>query len=155
MATVFITGERRNCMTNFRHMLNLVLLACASFWIFGNDLSATETVEWTRLEKLQLEEPAVDMAISPDGRRIFVLTKQGKVHIYKAGTRESIELEVGQHVDQLQVGPGGDTLILNSRANRSLQVIALDFIQNIDIAGAPFKGPEDAPVVVVVFSDFE
>ena len=33
--------------------------------------------------------------------------------------------------------------------------IALDIIENISIQGSPFKGPQDAPVVIAEFSDFE
>ena len=142
-------------MMKFRDMVTFVLFSIGVVLFFGNNLFASETVEWNILETLQLEQSAIDVAVSPDGRRIFVLTEQGNVFIYTSGSRDSVKLDVGKHVDQIQVGPVGDTLILNSRKNMSLQVIALDFIQNIEVLGSTFKGREDAPVVVAVFSDFE
>ncbi len=33
--------------------------------------------------------------------------------------------------------------------------VCADKAQEIDISAAPFKGPVDAPVVIVVFSDFQ
>jgi hypothetical protein len=53
------------------------------------------------------------------------------------------------------MGPGGDSLILNSNKNKTVQIIVLDFIQNINIFGSPYKGSDDAPVVVAVFDDFQ
>jgi hypothetical protein len=38
---------------------------------------------------------------------------------------------------------------------KTVQVVSLDFFQKINVSGAPFKGPEDAAVVIAVFDDFE
>ena len=139
----------------FRDTITFALLTISVVLSYTDNLFASDTVEWSILETLQLEEAAIDMAVSPDGRRIFVLTEQGNVFIYSSAGRARVKLDVGKHVDQIKVGPIGDTLILNSRKNKSLRIIALDFIQNINVLGSPFKGREDAPIVVAVFSDFE
>ena len=119
------------------------------------NLSAADPIEWTILRTLQLDESAVDVAVSRDGRRIFVLTDQGKIIIYSPNTKVEAEIDVGKDVNQIKVGPKGDILILNNRKDKAVQLIAIDFIKNINVSGSPFKGPEDAPVVVAVFSDFE
>jgi hypothetical protein len=139
----------------FSDTITFVLLTISVVLCYTDNLFASSTVEWSILETLKLEEAAIDVAVSPDGRRIFVLSEQGNVFIYTSGSRASTNLDVGKHVDQIKVGPMGNTLILNSRKNMSLQVIALDFIQYINVLGSPFKGREDAPIVVAVFSDFE
>ena len=41
-----------------------------------------------------------------------------------------------------------------SRAS-GIRVAALDFARRIDTTGVPFKGVDNAPVVIAVFSDFE
>jgi hypothetical protein len=84
-----------------------------------------------------------------------VLTEQGQILIYSSAGQLIDKIEVGNHFDHVTVGAKGALLILNSRKNKSVQVITLDFIQNINISGSPFKGSEDAAVVVVVFDDFE
>ena len=119
------------------------------------NIFASDSVEWTLHKTLQLEAVPNDVAVSPDGRRIFVLTDQGEILIYSSTTQVDAKIDVGDHVDKIQVGPKGDVLILNSRKNKTVQIITLDFIQNINVSGSPFKGPEDAPIVIAVFDDFQ
>lgn len=116
---------------------------------------AAASVEWNVLKTLQLEAAPIDVAVSPDGKLIFVLTEQGKILIYSSGGPLKDKIDVGNHFDHIKVGPRGENLILNSRQNKSVQVITLDFIQDINVSGSPFKGSEDAAVVVAVFDDFE
>jgi hypothetical protein len=121
----------------------------------ASSLSASDAVEMTLLKTLKLEAAPIDLAVSADGRRIFVLTDQGKIIVYSANGEEEATIDVGAQVDKIQVGPRGDIIFCNSRQNKTLQVFAVDFIQNIDISGSPFKGPADAPVVIAVFDDFQ
>ena len=145
-------GDEEMRCENIKTILifTIVVLLCSMADIF-----AADSVEWTIQRTLQLEESAVDVAIAPDGRRIFVLTDQGKIMIYSSNLRVEAEMDVGKDVSQIKIGPQWDTLILNNRKNKTVQIISLDFIRNIDVSGSPYKGPEDAPVVVAVFSDFE
>jgi hypothetical protein len=52
-----------------------------------------------------------------------------------------------------------NTLIVTSSSEKILKTIQLEFIQNIDITGLPFKGPAkgpaNAPVTVAVFNDYQ
>ena len=119
------------------------------------NIFASDSVEWTIQKTLQLEAVPNDVAVSPDGRRIFVLTDQGEILIYSSAGKVEAKIDVGKHVDKIQMSPKGDVLILNSRKNKTVQVITLDFIQNINVSGSPFKGPEDASIVIAVFDDFQ
>lgn len=118
-------------------------------------LRASGAVEWSILKTLKLEAAPIDVAVSADGRRIFVLTDQGKIIIYGPNAVEEDAIDVGADVDKIRVGPEGDILFLNSRTDKSVKVISLDFIQNINVSGSPFKGPADAPIVIAVFDDFQ
>ena len=131
-------------------LFTVVIILGASVNIF-----AAGSVEWSILKTLQLEATPIDVAITPDGRRIFVLTDQGEVLIYPSTGKMEAKIDVGQHVDQIKLGPRGSTLILKSGKNKTVQVITLDFIQKINTTGAPFKGAEDAAVVIAVFDDFQ
>ena len=121
---------------------------------FGAAL-ASDTVEWNVYQTLQLDATPIDMAISADGRRIFVLTDQGEVLVYSSATNIEATLNVGKNVDQIKTGPREDTLILRSAKDKTVRIVTLDFIQNINISGSPFKGPENAAVVIAVFDDFQ
>ncbi|MGD1969136.1 MAG: hypothetical protein PVH74_06420 [Desulfobacterales bacterium] len=116
---------------------------------------ASDNVEWSVLQTLQLDATPIDVALTPDGRKIFVLTDQGKVLVFSRSTKPDAKIDVGNHVDRIKSGPRGDTLILSSGKNKTIQVISIDFIQTINTSGSPFKGPEDAPVVIAVFDDFQ
>ena len=130
--------------------LSIVIILSA----FTGGFSAGD-VEWNILKTLELDATPIDVAITPDGRRIYVLTDQGEILVYSSTQTVEGRIEVGKHVDQLKLGPRGETLILTSGRDKTIQVATVDFIQNIDTTGAPFKGPEDAPVVIAVFDDFQ
>jgi hypothetical protein len=117
--------------------------------------AASDTVEWEVYKTLQLDATPLDMLITPDGRRIFVLTNQGEILVYSSTTNIEATLKVGKNVDQMELGPGDDTLLLRSSKDRTIQIVALDFIQNVNISGSPFKGPENAPIVIAAFDDFQ
>ena len=116
---------------------------------------ASDNVEWNVYKTMQLDATPIDVALTADGRRIFVLTEQGEVLIYSSTNKLEAKIDVGKHVDQIKLGPGGETLILRSGKNKTVELITLDFIQKINITGSPFKGPEGAPVVIAVFDDFQ
>ena len=116
---------------------------------------AAGPVEWSILKTLQLEQTPIDVAVAPDGRRMFVLTEPGEIVIYSSTTQVEGKIDVGSHVDSINLGPGGNTLILSSSANKTVEIINFDFIQEINVSGAPWKGPADAPVVIAVFDDFQ
>lgn len=133
----------------------LILIAFSLVIPLRSQIAAAEDVEWETVNTLQMEAPSRDVAFSPDGSKIFVLSETGKVNIYSAAGEPKGTIEVGKEADQIRVGPKGDLLIVNSRRNKSIRVIQLEYVQDIDISGSPFKGPEDAPVVLTIFDDFE
>jgi DNA-binding beta-propeller fold protein YncE len=139
-----------------REKIKLVLLLTLTIVMGALTSSfASDNVEMNVYKNLQLEETPIDVAISPDGRRIFVLTDRGEVVVYSSAAKIEAKIDVGQHVDQIKLGPRGDTLILKSGKNKTVQIVSIDFIQKINTSGSPFKGPEDAPVVIAVFDDFQ
>ena len=105
--------------------------------------------------KFRAVDQAKDFDIANDGRSIFVLTHDGGIHIYALDGRLKDKIEVGKQIDEIKLDPGGENLFAINRQNQTVEVIAIDFIQKISTQGSPFKGSEDAPVVITDFSDFE
>ena len=105
--------------------------------------------------KFKVVKQALDFAIADNGRSVFVLTHNGRIYVYGLDGRLRNKIEVGKQIDHIKVGPKGERLFATNRQNQTLDVIALDFFQKISIEGSPFKGPENAPVVIAEFSDFE
>ena len=133
-----------------KRILLLIVLIGAVF-----SSSAPAAVDWKIQQTLNLDAAPVDMAVSLNGKWIFVLTDQGTINIYSPGGVFKDKLPVGKHIDQIKAGPREDVLLLKSRQNKTVQVLILDFIQQINVSGYPFKGPADAPVTLVVFSEFQ
>ena len=123
--------------------------------LFVSGAIGSATVEWEVLNTLKLEAPPLDVAISPDGKTVFVLTQEGNILIYEVSGRLTDKIEVGETIDQIKLGPKGVNLFATSRQNKTVKVIALDFIRQISTKGSPHKGVKDAPVVIADFSDFE
>jgi DNA-binding beta-propeller fold protein YncE len=132
---------------SYRILLTFIFLATAA--------PIHATVEWNIQTTLQTTAEPLDVAVHPDGQQIFVLTADGKVRIYDEQGNLTDTIEIGSHVDQLKISPEGERLFAASRRNKTVEVIELAFIRSINTSGAPFKGLEEAPVVITVFSDFQ
>jgi hypothetical protein len=120
----------------------------AASWVFA-------AVEINLQKTLTTDGVPVDMAVSQDGNLIFVLADNGNVLIYNQVGNLTDTIEIGPHIDQIEIGPRGERLFAASRRNKTVEIIDLDFIYEIDTLGSPSKGPLEAPVVIAVFSDFQ
>lgn len=112
-------------------------------------------VEWDIQRTLKLDAPPVDVAVSLNGKWIFVLSDQGQIAIYSPDGRVNGRINIGRHIDKISVGPREDLLLLSSRADRTVEVLSIDFVKQINVNDSPFKGPKEAPVVIAVFSEFQ
>lgn len=112
------------------------------------------TIEWGKT-RIDLEAPSRDVAFSSNDRWVFVLNDKGEVLVYSKEGKLEERIEVGMQAYQIRVATGGDVIYLSNRENESVEVVELDLIQRITTVGSPFKGPEDAPVVIAVFGDFQ
>jgi hypothetical protein len=112
-------------------------------------------VEYNVLKTLELEYQPIDMAFTASRNEIYVLNPKGELLIYDANNRLTETINVGEGYDRLQVIQGSNVLCLSSRKGKKIQVIQLEFVQKIDTFGSPYKGFENAPVVIAVFSEFQ
>lgn len=112
-------------------------------------------VEQEMLGTLELDHAPIDVAVSLSGHQIYVLDDQSRVLIFNTSGRLIDQLTVPVGTDQIKVGPREDLLFLGNRKNKTVKVIKLTFSHAIDLSDVPFKGPENAPVEIVVFSDFQ
>jgi len=104
---------------------------------------------------LNLDQNPIDIASTPDGQWVFILTS-GEVLVQSQATKK-IEgrIPVDKDIGRIAVSPRGDQLFVTNEKAKTLSVINVSFIQPIDVKGSPFKGPADAPVVIAVFEDFQ
>ena len=126
----------------------LVTVLTTASWVFA-------AVEINLQKTLTTDGVPVDMVVSQDGNLTFVLTDNGKVLIYDRIGKLTDTVEIGPHIDQIEIGPQGERLFAASRQNKTVEIITLDFIHEINTLGSPSKGPHEAPVTIAVFSDFQ
>jgi DNA-binding beta-propeller fold protein YncE len=137
------------------NMVRKILVSWVVMLLLASAAFGSATVDWEVLQTLQLDATPLDVAISPDGKTVFVLTQKGSIHIYQVNGRLTDKIEVGEQIDQIQLSPNGEQLFATNQQGKTVKVIALDFIKQIETKGSPYKGPGDAPVVIADFSDFE
>ncbi|MEJ2234245.1 MAG: hypothetical protein P8X67_09985 [Syntrophobacterales bacterium] len=125
------------------------------FLLFSWLALSPAAVEWDVAGTLNLKQKPRDAAIALNGRWIYVLTYDGEILIYSSDGKLEDSISVGKSVEGIKVGPREDILLLTSGQDKTVQLILLDFIQEINISGSPFKGNSDAPVAIATFNDFE
>jgi protein-disulfide isomerase len=62
---------------------------------------------------------------------------------------------VGTDFTHIEPGPTEAELYLLDKSGQRLRIAELTYPQEIGIDGSPFKGAEDAPVVIVEYTDFQ
>lgn len=134
---------------DFRWFLAVFLAALV--WV----PTASATVDWETGPTLSPDKPPLDVAASVDGKWTFVLTEGGKVDIYSADGKLNDTIPVDPTMNRLAVPGRGEKIILSSSKSKKVQEILVEYVMNIPTAGDPFLGPANAPVEVVVFSDFQ
>ncbi len=117
--------------------------------------SCFAALEWDVLKTLKLKDQPLDVAFSSNRNHIYVLNDKGEILIYHPNGRLLDKIIVGKGVDGIKLVPGSDVLLLTNGKDKEINIVRLDFIQKINISGSPYEGPENAPVVVAVFSEFQ
>lgn len=117
-------------------------------------------VEWEVSSTLKTTTAPLDVAASFDGKWTFVLAEGGKLYIYSDKGALEDTIAVDPAMDRiassgLQAANIPERIYLVGGKSKTVQTITLDFPVTINTQGAPFLGPENAPVVIVEFSDFE
>ena len=117
--------------------------------------SASAELEWTFREQVPLTSAPLDNAVSADGKSLYILSA-GEILVYSLTQNKIVNtIPIENEYDNIAVSPRGNSLIVTSSAGKSLKIIDLEFVYNIDISGLPLKGPADAPVTIAVFSDYQ
>jgi DNA-binding beta-propeller fold protein YncE len=131
------------------------LLLCTAILALSLAVPATAEVEWNILKTIPLEGKPLDTVLSPDGKRMFVLLQGGKLQVYSSGGELQESLDLGAPADGIALSPKGDLLYVRSGEKKTVQVVRLEFVQQISTAGSPVRGPESAPVAIAIFNDFQ
>jgi len=112
--------------------------------------------EWDVQRTFDLEKATpLDVEISARGKWVFVLTDHGEILVFSPTGTLKDRIPVAGSIDAIEPGPVDDMLLISSKKEKTLKVITVDLLQNINISDSPSRGPADARVAMVVYTDFQ
>lgn len=111
-------------------------------------------VEWKTLQKVKLENQALDVTASFDGTLIFSLTP-GAILVYATPDNRFID-RIPVDASYTRIAYSNDErLILSAADPAAFNIIKFSRVYDINIEKRPFKGAADAKVTLVVFDDYQ
>lgn len=119
------------------------------------DRGQNDRIEWEKQVTWSTDGKALDMVHSLDGKYVFILTDQHHVAVYNNRGLLQGTIPVNDGVNHIDIAPQGEMLYLIDDNAKTFSAVSVSFVVDIDITGSPFEGPANAPVTVVVFTDFQ
>ena len=112
-------------------------------------------LNWSVQASWPIPAKPIDIAQTLDNKKVFILAADAKVYIFTPDGTQLGVLPVDPNVNAIDIAARGETLYLVNNKTNTYSAIDVSFNQKIDIVGAPVRGKVDAPVTLVLFSDFE
>ena len=110
-------------------------------------------VEGRLVKSLQLSSPPLDVDVSPDGQQLFVL-EADKLLVYTIRGDLLGEYRLEKPVSSIKAQSPNLVLLYDSAA-KQVDYLLIEVLHDINTAGAPAKGPANAPVTIVLYDDFQ
>jgi hypothetical protein len=133
-----------------------VLIIMLLLFIAASSLMAQPVdIDWTLMKQFHVADRPLDIAISADGSLLFVLTP-GKIAVYSNFADVPFkQMSFEEEFDRMTYSDNTSTLILTNAATQTVKILEIDLVQKISTEGSPVKGPENAPVTLAVFDDYQ
>lgn len=103
----------------------------------------------------QLPDKPLDVVYSLDNEKVFILTDQNQVLVYKAEGELLGIINVQDGVTGIDIAPRGERLYLINEKDNSFTSVSVGFVVSINTEGSPYLGNINAPVTIAYFTDFE
>lgn len=140
-----------------------MFLACTALLFTAANLQAetisssgkNERLEWKVQKEWKIDGKPLDIAHSLDHKLVFILNQDRQVLVYDKNGQLQGRIPVGEGVGAIDIAPQGESLYLIDTEAGSFTSVAISFVVDIDVTGAPYKGNVNAPVTVALFTDFE
>lgn len=130
--------------------ITLVFISCSLVTqTFGG------AIDWRLIKDVSLDDPPIDIATTQDGSHIFILTANAILVYARKDDKIINRIPVDKVYDKISFSKARNEFVLTSAASKSLNIIKIYPIVQINTEGLPFLGPLNAPVSVVVFDDYQ
>jgi hypothetical protein len=97
----------------------------------------------------------IAMAVAWDALRVYLLTSSGEVMVVSQSGDIEDRIDIGADATGIEATSVPGVLLTKRKSSGDVELISLEQTYPIDLSNAPSKGPEAAPVVIAVFSDFQ
>ncbi len=140
--------------------MNRILFICALL-LLPATASATISagsdgrLNWSVRSTWKLDVKPLDFVQSLDNRKVFVLGNDARVHVFSQDGTLLGTIPVDRNTSAIDIAPRGEMLYLINDSDNTYTALDVSVIQAIDTSGAPVMGKADAPVTMVIFSDFQ
>ena len=135
--------------------LSRIILSVVLFVLPASASAQPVDIDWTPVGQTKLGSPPLDVDSSADGELIFVL-EPGNIVVYdRSANRRLNQIPVDPGFNRLSYASETETLVLTNSLTNELKTIHVDEVYDISVEGSPFLGPENAPVTIAVFDDYE
>ena len=116
---------------------------------------AQSEFDWKIVKQLKLQQPPLDVAVSPNEKWYFVLSK-GEIIIFSSEDGQvQNSIPVDASVEKIIHSPEDNSLILISAKEKTIKVLRVDAIYHFTEKKSPHLGPENAPVTLTIFSHYQ
>ncbi len=112
-------------------------------------------VEWSTTTSWKLPAKPLSFVHSLDGKRVYILTDNQKVNVFTPQGKLLGSIPVSRGVTDIDIAPYGEQLFLIDAENDTFTNLSVSLVSKISTGNSPFKGPENAPVTISLFTDFE
>ncbi len=136
-------------------MKSIPILAALIFSLLFTPILALAQTSLESRGTLEFEHSPVAMRSTSDGSRIFILTDDGTLHIYQGNGSLEASVKVPAGVDDIEILGEGALLGLLSGKDRNIQLVEVVSTQSFTSHGPAVRGPDNAPVTIAVFDDFQ
>jgi len=112
-------------------------------------------IEWTEKKQLDIGTSPLDLVTSPDGKWVIILAP-GEVLAYSVSEDKIVDrMTVDKAFDKITYSAADGSVLISSSTGNMIKIIQMDVVHDFSLAGVPFKGPANAAVTIVVFSDYQ
>ena len=130
-------------------------IATSSYALTAVPEGQDKRIEWKLTKSWPTESRTLDMVYSLDGKYVYILNDRKQVQIFNREGQLQGSIPIEKGVSAIDISPQGDSLYLINNVKNTFSSISVSFVVDVGIADSPFEGPADAPVTLVVFTDFE